>query len=160
MSTQRIIKKYPNRRLYDTTSSRYVSLETLHQLVVDGESFRVLDVKTEQDITRRVLLQIIVEQEEKGRPILSVELLEKLICFYGDAWQALVAGYLETSVDSLVAYQNNLNQQWQTMLDSAPPTVFTELMKQNLAMWQSMQNQTPGFSKSSGEVSDTEGKTS
>ena len=81
MSRLRIIKKYPNRRLYDTEISSYVTLEDIRQLVQDGESFEVQDAKTQQDLTRSVLLQIITEREEQGQPLLTTNMLSQLIRF-------------------------------------------------------------------------------
>ena len=83
MTTIRIIKKYPNRRLYDTEISSYITIEDVRQLIVDNESFQVRDAKTGADLTRQVLLQIITEHEQDGQPMLSTELLSQLIRFYG-----------------------------------------------------------------------------
>ena len=94
----RIIKKYPNRRLYDTEISKYITLDDVKQLVLDGVVFCVKDVKTEEDLTRSILLQIISEQEHNGEPLLSTESLTQLIRFYGNAYQNVFSSYLEKSL--------------------------------------------------------------
>ncbi len=144
MSEARIIKKYPNRRLYDTAESRYVALEDIRRLVVGGVEFRVVDAKTEADITRSILLQIIVEQEEKGQPILSTELLEKLIRFYGDTLQVFMSSYLEKSVDFFTKRQEKIQEQMLNLLEDAPLSVLTEMAERNLDLWKNMQD---GFLK-------------
>jgi len=135
MNTEYIIKKYPNRRLYDTTLSQYVSLDKLHQLVLENTHFRVVDTKTGQDITRKILLQIITEQEQQGLPILSTELLEKLIRFYGNAWQVFLSQYLENNMESMLTYQESMRKQWQAMFSSQQ--LFTEVMTRNMTLWHS-----------------------
>ena len=144
MPEPRIIKKYPNRRLYDTAQSRYVALDDIRRLVVEGVEFRVVDAKSEADITRTILLQIIVEQEEKGQPILSTELLEKLIRFYGDTLQVFMASYLEKSVDFFSRRQEKIQEQMATLMEDAPLSVLTEMAERNLDLWKSMQD---GFLK-------------
>ena len=93
MSKVRIIKKYPNRRLYDTEISSYITIEDVRQLVVDGEVFEVHDAKSGEDITRSVLLQIIAEHEERGQPMFSTTLLSQIIRFYGDSLQGIIGSY-------------------------------------------------------------------
>ena len=136
---ERIIKKYTNRRLYDTTESRYVALEDLRKLVADGVRFRVIDTQGGEDITRSILLQIIVEQEEKGQPILSTRLLEQLILYYGDNLQAFVGTYLERSMDFFIKQQEILQHQMQSLLQAAPSSVWNEMAERNLALWRDMQ---------------------
>ena len=97
MAAIRIIKKYPNRRLYDTEISSYITIEDVRQLIVDGEDFEVRDAKTGDDLTRTVLLQIITEQEQDGEPMLSTQLLSHIIRFYGDSMQGFMGNYLERS---------------------------------------------------------------
>src|SRR5688572_32648858 len=87
MAQVRVIKKYPNRRLYDTEISSYITLEEVRQLVVDGEEFEVRDAKTGEELTRSVLLQIIAEHEERGQPMFTTQLLSQVIRFYGDSLQ-------------------------------------------------------------------------
>jgi polyhydroxyalkanoate synthesis repressor PhaR len=105
------IKKYANRRLYNTGTSTYVTLEDLGTMVKAGEDFVVFDAKTNEDITRQVLTQIIFEQENKGQNLLPITFLRQLIRFYGDSIQALVPSFLEFSIDNLVRDQQKLREQ-------------------------------------------------
>src|SRR3546814_4934791 len=91
----RVIKKYPNRRLYDTEISSYITIEDVRQLVVEGEEFQVRDARTGDDLTRCVMLQIIAEHEQDGEPVLSTQLLSQIIRFYGDSLQCYMGNYLE-----------------------------------------------------------------
>lgn len=139
MATKRIIRKYPNRRLYDTAVSKYVALDDIRRLVLDGVPLSVVDAKTGEDITRSILLQIIVEQEDKGQPILTTELMEKIIRFYGDALQALMATYLERSVDSFIDQQTTLNKHVADLMEQTPISVLTEMAERNMELWRGMQ---------------------
>jgi len=106
------IKKYANRRLYNTGTSTYVTLEDLATMVKDGEDFVVYDAKTGEDITRSVLAQIIFEQENKeGQSLLPITFLRQLIRFYGDSMQMMVPRFLEASIDSLTREQGKLREQ-------------------------------------------------
>src|ERR1700761_9114700 len=105
------IKKYANRRLYNTGTSTYVTLEDLGTMVKAGEDFVVHDAKTSEDITRQVLTQIIFEQENKGQNLLPITFLRQLIRFYGDSMQSLVPSFLEFSIDSLTRDQQKLREQ-------------------------------------------------
>src|ERR1700750_1298665 len=109
--TPTTIKKYANRRLYNTRTSTYVTLEDLAAMVKAGEDFLVYDAKTNEDITRQVLTQIIFEQENKGQNLLPITFLRQLIRFYGDSIQALVPSFLEFSIDNLVRDQQKLREQ-------------------------------------------------
>jgi polyhydroxyalkanoate synthesis repressor PhaR len=137
MST-RIIRKYANRRLYDSKESRHLTLDEVRQLVVDGERLRVEDAKTGEDLTRSVLLQIIVEREEAGEPLLSAALLEQLIRFYGGEMQGFLANYLERSVEAFSNRHEALREQFVRFVSENP---VTELTRRNLALWEKMQNQ-------------------
>ena len=139
MKAERIVKKYPNRRLYDTAVSKYVALDNIRRLVVDGVPLRVVDAKTEEDITRSILLQIIVEQEDRGQPILTTKLMEKIIRFYGDTLQALMATYLERSVDSFVTQQETLHKHVASLMEQTPVSVLTEMTERNIELWKTMQ---------------------
>ena len=116
------IKKYANRRLYNTGTSTYVTLEDLADMVKNGEDFTVLDAKTGDDITRTVLTQIIFEQENKGQNLLPITFLRQLIRFYGDSIQNLIPTYLDFSLDSLVRDQDKLRGQ---MTNAFGPGAFT-----------------------------------
>ncbi len=105
------IKKYANRRLYNTASSSYVTLDHLADMVKDGQDFVVYDAKSGEDITRSVLTQIIFEMEGKGQNMLPIRFLRQLIRFYGDSVQALVPGYLDMSMESFAKHQNDFRKQ-------------------------------------------------
>jgi polyhydroxyalkanoate synthesis repressor PhaR len=105
MSGERIIKKYANRRLYDPTLSRHVTLEDIRGLIVQGEKIRVVEDKTGEDITRLILLHVIAEQEQFGQPMLSTLLLESIIRLYGNSLQAFMARHLEQSVERFLSEQ-------------------------------------------------------
>lgn len=137
--TARTIKKYANRRLYDTADSRYVTLEDLRQLVVNGERFEVVDARDGTDLTRTILLQIIVDQEEKGQPLLSTRLLEQLIRYYGDNLQAFVGSYLDKSMDFFSDQRQVLQSQMDNLLKAAPSSAWQEIAERNLALWSNMQ---------------------
>lgn len=139
MASERIIKKYPNRRLYDTGISRYVTIEDIRLLVRSGEKFRVVDAKTDEDITRSLLLQVILEQEDKGQPIFTIEILEQLIRTYGDTMQGFMTTYLKQSLDIFLQQQRLVQEQMDGLLKHGPVSAFTELAEQNLKLWQSLQ---------------------
>ena len=109
--TQRVIKKYPNRRLYDTDTSSYITLTEVKRLVMDSESFVVRDVKTGEDLTRSILLQIILEEEANGSPMFTAPVLASVIRFYGHAMQGLMGGYLEKNIQSLMDIQTKFGDQ-------------------------------------------------
>ena len=109
--TQRVIKKYPNRRLYDTDTSTYITLSEVRQLVMDNEPFVVCDAKTGEDLTRSILLQIILEQEANGSPMFTAPVLSNIIRFYGHTMQGFMGGYLEKNMQTLVDVQNRLGEQ-------------------------------------------------
>jgi polyhydroxyalkanoate synthesis repressor PhaR len=136
---ERVIRKYANRRLYDPSESRHLTLEEVRELIVAGERVRVEDAKTGEDLTRSILLQIIVEREEAGRPLLSAELLEQLIRFYGGAMQDFLATYLERSVGAFVDQQSRFQDQVLKMMQDTPLATMGQLAEQNLAAWQDFQ---------------------
>jgi polyhydroxyalkanoate synthesis repressor PhaR len=109
MSEERVIKKYTNRRLNEASKSRHVTLDDIRNLVVAGVRVKVLEDKTNADITRVILLQVIADQEQFGRPILSTPLLEALIRFYGNSLQGFLSAHLEKSVESFMQAQNEVN---------------------------------------------------
>ncbi len=116
----RLIKKYPNRRLYDTTTSSYITLVDVKQLVLDHVKFKVVDAKSEEDLTRSILLQIILEEEGSGVPIFSSEMLCQIIRFYGHALQEMMGGYLEKNIQTFMEIQNKLQDQGVTKLGDNP----------------------------------------
>ncbi len=104
----RLIKKYPNRRLYDTQTSTYVTLSDIKSLVMGNEVFKVVDAKTEEDLTRNILLQIILEEEAGGAPVFSTQMLSQIIRFYGNSMQGLMGNYMEQSKDLFIKMQEQL----------------------------------------------------
>ncbi|MGB8856561.1 MAG: polyhydroxyalkanoate synthesis repressor PhaR [Burkholderiales bacterium] len=131
MSTaKRVIKKYPNRRLYDTATSSYITLADVKNLVLDSENFHVLDAKTNEDITRSILLQIILEEESGGVPMFTSEMLAQTIRFYGNAMQGMMGAYLEKSIGSFIEVQAKLQEQARTMYGGNAPQMNSELWKQ------------------------------
>ena len=107
----RIIKKYPNRRLYDTANSGYITLVDVKQMVLDNLEFQVIDAKTNEDLTRTILLQIILEEEAGGMPMFSSEMLAQMIRFYGSAQQTIMGQYIEQNVQAFLAIQKKLQEQ-------------------------------------------------
>lgn len=123
------IKKYANRRLYDTESSTYITLDRLAQMVREGREFEVVDAKSGEDITRQVLTQIIVDEEARGSTMLPLNFLKQLIGLYGNSMQTFVPQYLEAAMD---AFQRN-----QTVVqDALGGNVFADLAKRNMAMFE------------------------
>jgi len=132
-----VIKKYANRRLYNTASSSYVTLEHLSDMVRSGVDFMVLDAKTEDDITRSVLTQIIVEQESRGQNLLPVEFLRRLIRFYGEPMQGFLPAYLNMSMESFSKSQEQFRDQFSRAFGAKTPmAAFEEQARQNMALFQ------------------------
>jgi polyhydroxyalkanoate synthesis repressor PhaR len=113
----RVLKKYPNRRLYDTQTSSYITLSDVKQMVLDGETFEVRDAKTGDEITRSILLQIILEEETGGMPMFTTQMLGQVIRFYGHAMQGLMGSYLENNLQSFVDMQTRLAEQSKGLYD-------------------------------------------
>ena len=131
-----IIKKYANRRLYNTGTSSYITLEQLCDMVKEGVEFEVRDARTGEDITRQVLAQIIFEEENKGQHLLPIQFLRQLIRFYGDSLQAFVPSYLELSMESFAKNQNELRQKFADALGGKLGyRDFEQLTRQNLQMF-------------------------
>ncbi|MFZ9962326.1 MAG: polyhydroxyalkanoate synthesis repressor PhaR [Burkholderiales bacterium] len=108
VSKERLIKKYPNRRLYDTVTSTYITLSDVKQLVLENSQFKVIDAKTNEDLTRAILLQIITEEESNGAPIFSSQMLYQIIQFYGNAFQQMMGNYLEKNIQTFIEIQQKL----------------------------------------------------
>jgi len=121
-SSARILKKYPNRRLYDTRTSSYITLVDVKQMVLDGENFEVRDAKTGEDLTRSILLQIILEEETGSVPMFSTQMLAHLIRFYGHAMQGMMGAYLEKNMQTFVELQKSFAEQSKGLYD---PKAFT-----------------------------------
>jgi polyhydroxyalkanoate synthesis repressor PhaR len=139
MTQERLIKKYANRRLYDASQSRHITLDDIRGLIVKGEKIKVVEDKTGNDITRHILLQVIAEQEQFGRPILSTTVLESIIRFYGNSMQGFLASFLEKSVETFLHQQDNLQQQISKIVSSAPIATMADLTRSNLEALAKMQ---------------------
>jgi polyhydroxyalkanoate synthesis repressor PhaR len=131
---ERIIKKYPNRRLYDTRTSGYITLTEIKQLVMEGAPFVVRDAKTSEDLTRSILLQIILEEEAGGSPMFSTSVLSNIIRFYGHAMQGFMGGYLEKNIQSLQEVQTKLAEQSKGL----SPEMWTQFMSMQTPMMQGL----------------------
>lgn len=141
MRSERLIKKYANRRLYDASISKHVTLGDIRDLIVKGDRIKVVEDKTGEDITRLILLQVIAEQEQFGKPILSTQLLESIIRFYGGPMQDFMGRYLEKSVEGFMKQQESLQQQLARLISQAPPPMnqMAEVARQNMEMWNRVQ---------------------
>lgn len=137
MQQERLIRKYSNRRLYDTTASRHVTLEDLRQVIVAGDRIKVIDDKSGEDLTRSVLLQIIAEQEQFGLPVLGSELLEMIIRFYGSPMQALLSRYLGQAFSGILRQHEAMQSEMAKALQ-APFMPLAELARQNMELWEQM----------------------
>lgn len=131
---QRIIKKYPNRRLYDTDTSTYITLTEVKQLVMDSESFVVRDAKSNEDLTRSILLQIILEEEAGGAPMFTEAVLANIIRFYGHAMQGFIGSYLEKNVQAFTDIQTKLTEQSK----GVTPEMWAQFMNMQNPMVQGM----------------------
>ena len=131
-----VVKKYANRRLYNTATSSYVTLDDLATMIKEGGDFVVKDAKTGEDLTRSVLTQIIVEQEQKGQNLLPISFLRQLIGFYGDSMQFLVPGYLEQAMVAFARNQEQMRDNLRTTFGMFPFGQFEEIGKQNMAMFE------------------------
>ena len=136
---ERVIKKYANRRLYDASQSKHITLDDIRTMIISGERIKVVEDKTNEDITRLILLQVIADQEQFGRPILSTTLLEALIRFYGNSLQGFLSAYLEKSVETFMQQQEAVHAQLARMMSSGPLGAMSELTRQNLELWSRMQ---------------------
>ncbi len=153
MEKERIIKKYPNRRLYDTVTSAYVTLEDIRRLVREGAKFRVVDAKTRADITRSLLLQIFLEQEERSQPIFTREVLEQIIRIYGDAMQGFMSAYLEESLAVFLRQQKLLEKQLFNLIEVGPLSAFGRTGWENLRRWRCL-SEVPPSRRASSEDAD------
>jgi polyhydroxyalkanoate synthesis repressor PhaR len=154
----RLIKKYPNRRLYDTQTSSYITLADVKELVLKHEEFQVIDAKSSEDLTRQILLQIILEEESAGAPMFSHDVLTQFIRFYGNAMQGIMGNYLERNVEAFLEIQKSIQDQsrqlygdpakatelWSQFLSFQGPAMqnlMSAYMEQSKAMFRQMQDQ-------------------
>ncbi|MEL7537561.1 MAG: polyhydroxyalkanoate synthesis repressor PhaR [Pseudomonadota bacterium] len=135
----RTIKKYPNRRLYDTVESRYITLADIRQLVIDKVDFRVIDKKSGDDITRTILLQVISEQEQQGESIMSQDFLSQIIRSYGSVMPNFARTYLEQSMEMFMRHQAEARNRFKKVTGLDPVGSVTEIAERNLARWKSLQ---------------------
>jgi polyhydroxyalkanoate synthesis repressor PhaR len=135
---QRIIKKYANRRLYDTHESRYITLEELKNLIVSGQAVQVVDAKSKKDISREVFLQLVAEQESVGTPILNEAILTSMIQYYGHPMQKMASQYLELALQQLQTQRSQLSEQMQQVMQT-PVDLVKDITKQNLEWMSTLQ---------------------
>ncbi|AKZ63079.1 polyhydroxyalkanoate synthesis repressor PhaR [Herbaspirillum hiltneri N3] len=139
-SGERLIKKYPNRRLYDTQTSSYITLTDVKQLVLDNEEFAVVDAKNGDDLTRSILLQIILEEESHGAPMFSSAALSQIIRYYGHAMQGMMGSYLEKNIQAFIDIQNKLTENSKGFYEGKPfsPEMWAQFMNVQGPMMQGM----------------------
>lgn len=155
MPSVRIIKKYPNRRLYDTEVSRYITLADVRSLVMQGLEFSVFDTSNDEDITRSILLQIMLEEESGGEPLFTAGMLAQIIRFYGGTLHGLFARYLEDSLDLFAKQQSHIRETW----GENPFDAMTRITQSNVEMWADLQKEflrAAGFK--TGEEAEKSGK--
>ena len=141
MSEITVIKKYPNRCLYDTSRSKYISLVDLKQLVLDNERFEVREAKTNKEITRQVLLQIIAEEENEGNPLFTTEILMKFIRMYGESVQGAFSNYMEESMEFFDTQTRQFWEQFGQSSETSPVSAWTEVAKRNMEALRDAQKQ-------------------
>jgi len=136
----RVLKKYPNRRLYDTQSSSYITLSDVKQMVLDGEAFEVRDAKSSEDLTRSILLQIILEEESAGVPMFSTQSLAQIIRFYGHAMQGVMGNYLEQNLQTFTDLQARFAEQSKGLYDpkNFTPEMWTQFISGQAPMMQGL----------------------
>jgi polyhydroxyalkanoate synthesis repressor PhaR len=141
MGEPRVIKKYPNRRLYDTVESRYITLADIRRLVVERIDFVVIDKKSQSDITRTILLQVIAEQEQRGEPLMSRDFLSQVIRTYGGAAQGVVSSYLEQSLKLISSQQRELKERIKSVTGLDSMDAVASLAEKNYQRWRSVQDE-------------------
>ena len=134
MTEERIIKKYPNRRLYDTERSKYITISDVRSMVLSGVRFKVIDSNTKENITRQILMQIIIEEEAAGKPLFSADMLSQLIRFYGGTMQGMFTRYLEESFKIFSQQQEQAG-----IVPENPIEALSSMTRKNLEMWSEMQ---------------------
>jgi polyhydroxyalkanoate synthesis repressor PhaR len=137
----RVIRKYPNRRLYDTVESRYVTLADVRRLVVDRVDFVVLDRKSQQDITRSILLQVIAEQEGAGESLMSRDFLSQVIRTYGNGLHDFVGRYLDESIQQFAREQRELREKFKNVVGIDPVETVTAVAQKNYQRWKALQEE-------------------
>lgn len=141
MSEPRIIKKYPNRRLYDTVESRYITLADIRKLVLERIEFTVVDKKTQEDITRAILLQVISEQEQTPETLMSRDFLAQIIRSYGSNMQGVVGSYLEQSLKLFNSQQREIRDRVKSVVGVDPVDTVAQIAQKNYQRWRSVQDE-------------------
>jgi polyhydroxyalkanoate synthesis repressor PhaR len=141
MNSARVIKKYPNRRLYDTVESRYITLANVRTLVIRKIDFVVVDKKSGEDITRPILLQVITEQEQQGEAVMSQDFLSQVIRSYGKVVPGFAANYLEQSMKLFMTQQKNLREQVKRVVGDDPFAAVADVAQKNIARWKALQEE-------------------
>lgn len=155
----RTIKKYANRRLYDTTASRHVTLDGIREMVAAGEDIEVVDDTTGEDITRNILMQIIADQEQGGRPLLSTDMLLQIIRFYGNPMQGMMTQFLEQSVEAFIRQQQLWQEQFRDAMANSPLAAMQALTDRNVEAWRELQKSfMQAMQPQSGKRDDREGQ--
>ena len=134
----RVIKKYPNRRIYDTHSSKYIKIDDIREMIVEGTPFVVLDSKSGEDVTRSVLLQLIIEQESETNPLFTTENLKTFIRYYGQVPHQPFSEFMDQSLSFFKHQQEQFAGCFSDMMKNSPMNAFSEMSKKNMEMWQKM----------------------
>ena len=140
MTDQRLIKKYPNRRLYDTEESRYITLVDVQRLVREGSDIKVVDTQSGEDITRSILIQIITEQEASGNPLFTTDMLTRFIRFYDASMQDAFSSFLEQTLKLYTDQQEHMQAQLSRIVSGNAVDTWTELAERNMELWREMQD--------------------
>jgi len=140
MAKTHLIKKYANRRLYDTVTSKHVTLEGIHELIIHGNDVKIIDDTTGEDISRSILLQIIAEREQGGRPMLDADFLMRILRLYGNPMQDMVGEFLAKSFDAFMKQQKQYQEQMRAAMAATPLETIQQLTASNLQAWQAMQD--------------------
>lgn len=140
MSEQRLVKKYPNRRLYDTEESRYITLTDVQKLVRDGVDIKVVDTQSGDDITRGILIQIITEQEASGNPMFTTEVLTRFIRFYDESLQDAFSSFLDQTLKLYGEQQQQMQSQLDQLMPGEALQTWAELTERNIELWREMQD--------------------
>ena len=139
-SKPRIIKKYPNRRIYDTHDSKYITVSDVREMVVNGVDFQIIDAQSEKDITRSVLLQIIIEQDSESNPLFSTDNLQNFIRYYGENQSQGFSDFINQSLNFFQEQQDQFQTSVNDMMEGNPVKMWSDISKKNLEMWQDMQS--------------------
>lgn len=140
MAETHLIKKYANRRLYDTATSKHITLDGIHDLITQGHDVKIVDDTTGEDISRSILLQIIAECELGGRPMLDADFLMRILRLYGNPMQDMVGEFLSKSFDAFMKQQKQYQEQMRAAMAATPLETFQQLASDNLRAWQAMQD--------------------